>query len=95
MEPKSTLGPADLDAFTARLTDLVAHAKSIADIEQWLTIQPFVASVRVMDYLRKSEPPQREILIDLTTAHAGIQSNSLTILELGPNQFQLRRLRAL
>lgn len=83
MAPKTTLGPADLDAFTATITEVVAHAKSIGDIEQWLTAQPFVASVRVMDYLRKSESPQREILVDLTTTHAGIQSNSLTIFELG------------
>jgi hypothetical protein len=93
MTSKATLGPADLDAFTAALNDVVARAKSIAEIAQWLEEQPFVASVQTMDYLRKTAPPQREILVELRTGDASIESRRVTIYELGPDQFQLHRLR--
>jgi hypothetical protein len=90
---KMALGPGDLDAFTRSLREFIARAKSIEEITQWLEAQQFVASVRVMDYLRKSEPPQREILIELKMEDASIERRAVTIYDLGPEQFQLHGLR--
>jgi len=82
-----------LDGFTQALARVIAKAQSIGEIAQWLNDQPLVASVQVADYLRKTQPPQREILLQLRDDSAGLRSKSVTIYELGAQQFQLHRLR--
>ena len=91
----NTLEPGGLEAFTKALHAEVARAKTFVDIVQWLEVQPLVESVRVMDYLLKSFPPRREILVKLRTEDARLEAKAVTIIERRPDRFELHDVRSI
>ena len=90
---KVALEPRDFDWFTATLAGVIDRARSIPDVERWLDAQPYVQSATLMDSLLKSNPPQREILIDVKLAGGGTARKVVNLFELGPAQFQFHTLR--
>jgi hypothetical protein len=93
MAGKVALAPGDLGWFTTTLANIIARARSLSDIETWLREQPFIASVTVADYLLKSNPPQREIFLEIKMTSGGTEKRILRILELDPARFQFHIMR--
>jgi hypothetical protein len=92
MTDKAALAPDNVGAFITALAGVIEGAKSLMEIETWLKEQPFVESVSVMNYLMKSNPPQREIRITLNTK-VGREEKILNFFEIGPTRFQFHLLR--
>jgi len=82
--------PVPLDAFRAEATEAIARAHSIDEIVRWLQAQPLVGSVRVEGALLKSQPPQREVVVQRTGSSVTAHAVSLYIYELGPDRFELK-----
>jgi len=83
-------GAVPLDAFRAEATEAIARARSIDEIVGWLQAQALVISVRVGDALLKSQPPQREVVVQRTGHSAAARTVILYIYELGPDRFELK-----
>jgi len=91
MRPVS-LSPVDLRVFQKNLTLEVASARSLVEIEAWLKLQPFVDSVELVDYLLKSNPPQRVFIVEFKTMGGSTVKKIVTIFDLGNQQFQFHEL---
>lgn len=65
------------------LVATVDKARSVQEIEAWLASQPYVRSVKVGDYLLKSNPPQRHITVALRMDHGEIAVKVINVAELG------------
>ena len=83
----------DRNAFRERVAAAVANAHSLDEIKAWLTSQPFVVSVELTDYLLKSNPPQRDFIVELRTEDGSTIKNIVNIFDLGSQQFQFNKLR--
>jgi hypothetical protein len=58
-----TISAEDLAELTGTLADVVQRIGSLEELEDWLRSQHCVESVRTADYLIKTEPPQKELLV--------------------------------
>ena len=58
-----TISPEDLAELRGPLADIVQRMGSLEELEDWLRSQHCVESVRTADYLIKTEPPQKELLV--------------------------------
>jgi hypothetical protein len=83
----------DLEDFKERVAAAVASARSLDEIKAWLMSQPFVASVKLADYLLKSNPPQRDFLVEFRTADGSTIKTVVNIFDLGNQRFQFNKLR--
>ncbi len=81
--------PIDLETFGQSLERAIAGAHSLDEIAAWLASRPGVRSVRLADYILKSNPPQRDFVVDLTMADGPI-TKIVNLLDLGDQQFQFR-----
>jgi hypothetical protein len=82
----------DLTSFTQRLATAIDAARSLVQIEAWIASQPHVKSVRLTDHLLKSNPPQRELVVELATPDGGPTTRVVNVFDLGNQCFQLRDL---
>jgi hypothetical protein len=87
------LPPVDLDAFRQTAETAVAGARSLDEIEAWLASQQRVTSVRLADYLLKSDPPQRDFIVEFTSGDGSTVTKVVNIVDLGNQRFQFRTLR--
>jgi hypothetical protein len=62
-------------------------------IGAWLKSQQGVKSVQLADYLSKSNPPQRDFMVELKTVGGSTVRKIVNIFDLGNQQFQFRQLR--
>jgi hypothetical protein len=92
MPAETALASGDFRWLTT-LASITDEARSLDDIVRWLRAQPFVASIKAADYLLKSNPPQREISIEIRLISGGCWKGILKILELGPARFRLGSVR--
>ena len=92
MRPKS-LSPGDLEVFQARLAPAIASARSLDEIEAWLKSQLFVESVELADYLLKSNPLQRDFIVEFRMVGGSTIKKVVNIFDLGNQQFQFHELR--
>jgi hypothetical protein len=58
-----TISIKELAELTETLADVIQHIGSLEELEEWLRSQHCVDSVRTADYLIKTEPPQKELLV--------------------------------
>jgi len=58
-----TISAEDLAELTETLADVIQGIGSLEELEGWLSSQHCVESVRTGDYLIKTEPPQKELLV--------------------------------
>jgi hypothetical protein len=75
------------------LVAAVARARSLDDIVGWLKSQPGVKSVEVAAYLLKSEPPQRDLMVECGTDDGSTATKILNVYDLGGGRFQFNELR--
>jgi hypothetical protein len=88
----NSLTSVDLEVFQERLAPVIASAQSLAEIEAWLASQPFVVSVELADYLLKSNPPQRDFIVEFKTVSGATVKKIVNIFDLGNQQFQFHKL---
>ena len=92
MHPES-LSTVDLEAFQETLVAAIASARSLDEIEAWLKSQQCVKSVQLAGYLLKSNPPQRDFIVELKTVDGSTVKKIANIFDLGNQQFQFHKLR--
>lgn len=85
--------PVDFEVFGKKAALLVDSAKSLDEIETWLRSQQGVKSVQLADYLMKSNPPQREFLVEFGMQDGSTVKKIINIFDLGNQQFKFHELR--
>ncbi len=63
MMNSDTISAYDLVNFSDILADIMRKVSSLEELEGWFNSQKYVESVKVTDYLVKTEPPQKELLV--------------------------------
>lgn len=58
-----TISAKDLAKLGKSLANVMQQTKSLEELENWLRSQRFVKSVRLSNYIIKTEPPQKELLV--------------------------------
>jgi hypothetical protein len=83
----------DFESFQKDLPAAIAGAHSLEEIETWLKSQPGVESVQLANYLAKSNPPQRDFIVEFSTKKGATTKKIVNIFDLGNRQFQFHKLR--
>ena len=83
----------DFEALEKNLAAAISSARSLDEIEAGLKSQPGVISVQLADYLLKSNPPQRDFIVEFRTANNSTTKKIVNIFDLGNQQFQFHKLR--
>jgi hypothetical protein len=92
MCPESSID-IDLKVFRDNLTAVIESARSLDDIESWLRSQQRVKSVQLADYLLKSNPPQRDFIVEFDVVDGPTVKKIVNIFDLGNQQFRFHKLR--
>jgi hypothetical protein len=79
--------------FERALPDVANGAHSLAEIEAWIRAQPCVKSVQLADYLLKSNPPQRDFIIECAKEDGALVRKVLNVFVLGSEKFQFNAVR--
>jgi hypothetical protein len=88
-----SLFTADFEALQETLAAAIASARSLDEIGIWLKSQQCVESVQLADYLAKSNPPQRDFIVEFKTMNGSTVKKIVNIFDLGSQQFQFHNLR--
>lgn len=88
-----TLSPVDFEALEKTLANVIDSARSLDQIETWLKSQICVKSVQLTDYLLKSNPPQRDFIVEFKMQDSLTVTKVVNIFDLGNQQFQFHKLR--
>ena len=88
-----SLSTADFGAFQKLLAAAIASARSLDEIAAWLKSQQCLKSVQLADYLLKSNPPQRDFIVEFRMEDGSTVKKILNIFDLGNQQFKFRKLR--
>jgi len=83
----------DFKAFEKKVASAIDSAESLEDIETFLRSQPGVKSVQLTDYLMKSNPPQREFIVEFSMRDGSTVKKVINIFYLGNQQFEFNELR--
>lgn len=83
----------NFDALEKALSAAIANARSLDEIEAWLKSQPGVRSVQLANYLSKSNPPQRDFIVQFGTDNDSTVQKIVNIFDLGNQQFKFHKLR--
>jgi hypothetical protein len=83
----------DFDKIERTLSDVIARISSLEEFEAWLKSQAYVESVRLEDYLLKTNPPQREFIVEFKTDESTIIAKAIAISVLPNQKFKFRTLR--
>jgi len=75
------------------LAGVADNAHSLDEIAAWLRSQPGVTSVELGDYLLKSNPPQRDFLVECTRKDGSSVRKVLNIYVLAGEKFQFNCVR--
>jgi hypothetical protein len=81
------------EALEKSLAATINNARSLDEIEAWLLSQQCVKSVRLADYLLKSNPPQRDFFVEFRMEDGSTVKKIVNIFDLGNQQFQFHKLR--
>jgi hypothetical protein len=83
----------DFEAFEKTLATVIDSARSLDEIETWLKSQQGVKSVQLAGYLLKSNPPQRDFIMEFRMEDGSTLKKIVNIFDLGNQQFQFHKLR--
>jgi hypothetical protein len=83
----------DIESFEKALSILIDSAQSLCEIETWLKSQQCVQSVQLADYLLKSNPPQRDFVVEFRMQDGSTVKKIFSIFDLGNQQFRFHKLR--
>ena len=89
-ESRSTV---DFEALEKTLAIVIDSARSLDEIEAWLKSQQGVKSVQLAGYLLKSNPPQRDFILEFRMEDGSTVKKIVNIFDLGNQQFQFHKLR--
>jgi len=87
-----SLSTNDFEIFKTRLAKTINNAQSLDEIELWLKSQQCVKSVQLAGYLLKSNPPQRDFIVEFSLYDGSIVTRIVNIYELGKQSFQFHQL---
>jgi len=90
---KDIISEKDIAGFTELLADVVARTNSIEALEAWLTSRPYIESVKKVDYLIKTEPPQKELHVGFKTDNGSTVLKVLDIVLYPDQTFRLAGLQ--
>jgi hypothetical protein len=83
----------DFEALERTLATVIDSARSLDEIETWLKSQQYVKSVQLAGYLLKSNPPQRDFIVEFKTAGGSTIKKIVNIFDLGDQRFRFHNLR--
>ena len=83
----------DVAGFEERVVDAVDRSRSLSDLSRWLESQHCVESVRLRDYLIKTNPPRREFSIVVRDAAGSADEKTLSIALLPRGGFAFHEIR--
>jgi hypothetical protein len=88
-----SLSPIDFKVFEKNAASAIDNAESLDEIEAWIRSQQGVKSVQLADYLMKSNPPQREFIVEFNMQDGSTVKKIVNIFDLGNRQFKFHELR--
>jgi hypothetical protein len=80
-------------AFASALEGAIDGARALDDVAGWLRRQPAVRSVRLTDGMLKSNPPQREFIVDVASSDGSARTCVVTVYDLGEGRYRFAGLR--
>jgi hypothetical protein len=83
----------DFEVLEKTLADAIGSARSLDEIEAWLKLQQCVKSVQLAGYLLKSNPPQRDFIVEFSMQDGSTVTKIVNIFDLGNQRFQFHGLR--
>jgi hypothetical protein len=83
----------EYEAFEKTLATVINSARSLAEIEAWLKSQQCVKSVHLGNYLIKSNPPQRDFIVELSMENGLTVKKIVNLFDLDNQRFQFHKLR--
>ncbi len=83
----------DFETLKKALVAGIAKARSLDEIEAWLKSQHGVKWVQLADYLLKSNPPQRDFILELRNENASTVTKIVNVFDLGNEKFEFHELR--
>ena len=83
----------ELQTFEKTLAIAIDKARSLDEVEAWLKSQPHVESVQLARYVLKSNPTQRDFIIEIRTNKGSPTRKIVNLFDLGNQQFQFHNLR--
>lgn len=82
-----SLSAKEFQVLEKKIATAVDNAKSLDEIEAWLKSQKCVKSVQLADYLLKSNPPQRDFIVEFSLQDGSAVKKVINICDLGNQQF--------
>ena len=82
-----------LEVFRREIATVTRTVRQLDELAAWLHSQPFIASVKLEDYLIKTYPPRREFTIGIRMEGGIVCKNILTITTVGAEQFTFQEMR--
>ncbi|PSB40552.1 hypothetical protein C7B80_33185 [Cyanosarcina cf. burmensis CCALA 770] len=83
----------NFEVLESRLASMIDNARSLDEIELALKSQRYIKSVRLADYLLKSNPPQRDFIVSFSMQDGSTVIKIVNIYDLGNQKFQFHKLR--
>jgi hypothetical protein len=83
----------DFQDFKKKIASVVDSANSLEKIDSWLKSQQCIKSVQLADYLLKSNPPQRDFIVEFNMEDGSTVKKIVNIFDLGNHQFKFHELR--
>jgi hypothetical protein len=88
-----SLSTVDFEALEKTLATAIDSARSLDEIETWLKSQQCIKLVQLADYLLKSNPPQRDFIVEFSMQDGSTVTKIVNIFDLGNQQFRFHKLR--
>lgn len=82
-----------LKDFERNLAVLVGSVRTIEEIEAWIRSQSIAKAVRLEDYYLKSNPPQREFVVQFNAEDGTTVSKVVNVFDLGNAGFRFHEIR--
>ena len=83
----------DIGELERALPGVANKAQSLDEIEAWIKAQGCVKSVELAGYILKSNPPQRDFIIQCGTKGGAVVKKVLNIYILSDHKFQFNSIR--
>jgi hypothetical protein len=83
----------EIEVLEKELAAVIDSAESLREIEVWLRSQQCIKSVKLAEYLLKSNPPQRDLIVECNIRDGSTATKIVNIFELGNGRFRFHELR--
>jgi ribosomal protein L16 Arg81 hydroxylase len=77
------------------LPSIIDQVTSIEELDTWLKSQECVQSVKLRDFLIKTNPPQREFVVEFKNSNGSTITRVIKIFVLETGQFRFNRMQEL